>query len=171
MECLGCIAACLFGLSLGLYFGRLLTAIITYWESARTAEKAYRSIIAFLVGGSGGAAIWRLFSASHVIFYLIGLASGMVITYFWPRIPRSYTLGTVTQIIKMNEAMRDHVPEIKKRALLILASLVPPRCIEREEKINERDLAKQLEEAIDVFQEAEPESADSPSRDGAENSS
>lgn len=160
MDYLGYLAACIVGLGLGLHFGRLLTAIIAYWESTGAAAKAYISVIGFALGSGGGVVIFRLFSGSHVTFYLIGLGLGIVTAFVWPRIPARYTLENITLITRMSEALRVNVPKIRERALLILAALTPPKSISREERISKKELAEKLEEAADAFQGEEGQCAD-----------
>lgn len=169
MNCLVYIAGIAVGLVLGLYFGRLLNAIIVYWESTTTATKAYKSSIGFILGAGGGAVIFGLFSGYHAAFYLIGLAIGMVITFFWPRIPSRYDPSTIKLIINLNEAMRNNLPDVEQRTTLIISALEPPKSIEREEKISEATLAKKLEEATDAFQDAGAEVADDLKNEGVEN--
>ena len=153
MEWLGYLAGPLVGLSLGLHCGRLFTAFIAYWESTGTAERAFKSMVLFLLGGGGGAGIFGLFSGSHAALYLIGLATGVVFTFFWPRMPPRYTYKGVLRIIEMSEAMRDSVPNVDKRARLILTPLAPTKAVERDEKISEKELAEKLEEAADALDE------------------
>ena len=149
MDYLQYISACAFGLVLGLYLGRLLTAIISFRESMAAAAKTYMSLIAFALGGGSGAVIFGLFSGSHATLYVIGLAFGMFFTFFWPQISYQYTLETTTQIIKLGDAMQSSTPDAEKRAVLILALLTPPKSIERGSNISETELAKKLEEAAD----------------------
>lgn len=104
--------------------------------------------------------IFRLFSGSHVTFYLIGLGLGIVTAFVWPRIPARYTLENITLITRMSEALRVNVPKIRERALLILTALTPPKSISREERISKKELAEKLEEAADAFQGAEGQCAD-----------
>ena len=153
MNWFGYLASPLIGLGLGLHYGRLLTAFIAYWQSTRTAEKAFKSVVLFLLGGGGGAGIFAIFSGSHAALYLIGLALGMIFTFFWPRMPPRYTYKGILTIIEMSEAMRDSVPDAGKRARLILAPLAPPKAVERDEKISEKELARELEEAADALDE------------------
>lgn len=151
MECLGCVAACVFGLALGLHIGRLLSAIIVYWESTQAAKKTYMSLIGFALGGGGGAVIFNVISGSHVILYLLGLGSALLYSYFRPHMPPRYTLESVTHIVTMSEMLRDKVPDIEKRVLLILTPFTSPKSIEREASISETEFAGKLEQAIDAF--------------------
>lgn len=169
MECVGYIAGIAVGLVLGLYFGRLLNAIIVYWESTTTATKAYKSAIGFILGAGGGAVIFGLFSGHHAAFYLIGLAIGMVITFFWPRIPSRCDPSTIKLIVNLNEAMRKNIPDVEQRITLIISAIKTPKSIEREEKISEETLAKKLEEATDAYQDVGLEVTDELSNEGSEN--
>jgi hypothetical protein len=140
-----------------------------YWESTTTATKAYKSAIGFILGAGGGAVIFGLFSGHHAAFYLIGLAIGMVITFFWPRIPSRCDPSTIKLIVNLNEAMRNNLPNVEQRTTLIISALEPPKSIEREEKISEATLAKKLEEATDAFQDTGEEDADDLNNEGTKN--
>lgn len=156
MDCLGYIAGVAVGFVLGLYFGRLLTTVIIFWESTITAAKAYKSLITFVlgIGGVGGGTVMlKLFSGHHAVLYLLGLALGMVITFFWHRIPSLCKPDNIKLIVNLNEAMRNNVPDVEQRTNLIILAVTPPRYVEREEKISEATLAKRLEEATDAFQD------------------
>ena len=153
MDWLGYLASPLIGLALGLHCGRLFTAFIAYWESTGTAERAFKSVVLFLLGGGGTAGIFGLFSGSHAALYLIGLAFGMIFTFFWPRMPPQHTYGGTLTIIQMSELLQASVPDAGKRARLILATLAPPKAIEHDERISEKELAKELEDAADALEE------------------
>lgn len=148
MDCLWCIVGIVFGLPLGLYFGRLLTAIIAYWESAAAAVKWSTSIIGTVLGG----AAFVLFSSHNAdVFYVLGLGFGMLYSYFRPNMPPRYTLESVTHIVRMSEALRDNVPDLEQRVVLILTPLAPPKSIEREARMSEEELAGKLDQATDAF--------------------
>jgi len=151
MDYLWYVAGFGLGLSFGLYFGRLLTAIIAHWESTAAAAKWYTSIIGTLLSGGAGTAFWLFSGHNADVFYLLGLALGMIHSYFWPHMPPRYTLESVTHIVTMSEMLRDKVPDIEKRVLLILTPFKSPKSIEREASINETEFAGKLEQAIDAF--------------------
>ena len=151
MDWLWYIAGIMFGLPLGLYFGRLLTAIVANWESSAVAVKWSTSIIGMLLGG-GGVTAFVVFSSHNAdVFYLLGLGPGLLYSYFRPHMPPRYTLESVTHIVRMSEALRDNVPDVEQRVFLILAPLAPPKSIEREAMISEKELAGKLEAAADTL--------------------
>lgn len=159
------VAATALGLALGLHFGRLLTAVVAHWESTKIASKVSMAVITFLLGGGGGAAIFEYISAAKSgPFYGGGLAVGMIASFFSPRLPGRYTLESVLHVVKMSDALRDAVPDVKERALLILTPLAPPGQIQREAKLNEAQLAHALERAIDLVpdEQLENEGDDGP---------
>jgi hypothetical protein len=156
------------GLALGLYFGRLLTAVIVHWESTKTVSRVSVALVTFLLGGAGGTALFEgVLEAPTGVLYMGGLAVGMIVAFFRPRLPAQYTIETVLQVVRMSEALRDEVPDVEERALLILAPLVPPKQIQRDSKMNEGQLARDLEAAADKFPDinAEAENQDSPEQD------
>ena len=139
------------GLAMGVYFGRILTAIIANWESAAVAVKWSTSIMGMLLGG-GGVTAFVVFSSHNAdVFYLLGLGPGMLYSYFRPHMPPRYTLESVTHIVRMSEALRDNVPDVEQRVVLILAPLAPPKSIEREARMSEEELAGKLDQATDAF--------------------
>jgi hypothetical protein len=74
------------GAALGLYFGRLLTAILLYWEGVRIAARTTTLLVGFLFGGPGGAALFQFVSpANGGAFYAAGVALGMLVAFFAPR--------------------------------------------------------------------------------------
>ena len=147
-----------FGSAIGLYLGYLLTAIIVHWESTATTTKAYRSMIMFVLGGMGGAAISWLFCGASAVFYVLGLAVGMIFAFFYcQRFPSPFTFNSVKLIIQMSEAMRDSIPDVDQRTILIIAPLAPAKAIEHKEKISEKEWTQKLEEATDGFKDESTE--------------
>ena len=159
------IAAALVGISLGLYFGRLMAAVILHWESSGTAVKTWMAVVAFVFGAGavGSTALFGVISSlDHGAFYLGGWAVGAIFSYFQPRLPTfaqlqprlppDYTLESVQNVVRMSEELRDDISDAEKRALLIAATLIPPKSIERREHINEQELARALEDATDATQ-------------------
>ncbi len=158
MDCLWYLAGSIIGLALGLQFGRLLFAILAYWESTETTAKWYISIIIFILGGGAGVVIFRWFCTEYSdAFYAIGLGIGLVISYIRPQMPCIFTLENVIRIVKMSEAMRDQIPRIEDRLYLILSSFVPPKSLSRGLKISQEELAKRLERATDACKDVETE--------------
>ena len=152
MEHVGYAAAIVVGLALGLFCGRLLNAVYVHWESAATAVKASRGLIAFLLGGGGGAVIFHALSGSHEpTFYLLALGLGMLAAFFFAKVPPRYSLQTFRHVIRLSEALRDEVPDPEARALLILSTFAPPRMIEEEAGMDQAALAGQLERATDAL--------------------
>src|SRR5437762_3509499 len=93
------LAAIGLGLALGLYFGRLLSGMISNWESITVVSAATKSAVIFLLGGGAGAGIFQLFSgADCAVFYVIGLSIGMIHSYFLPQVLPRYTLDGLTVI-------------------------------------------------------------------------
>ncbi len=159
MEYIGYAAAIVVGLAFGLYFGRLLTAVVTHWEGTATAVKWSTAVIGFLLGGGGGAVIFRVLSGtSDSVFYLLGLGVGMIAAFFFPRMPARYSLETFKHVVKMSDALRDEVPDPEERALLILAPFTPPKSIAREADIDENELASRLEHATDSLGKSDDQS-------------
>ena len=154
----------LVGLALGLHFGRLLFVILTQWESTATAGKWYISIIGFVLGGGAGAIIFRWFCVQYAdAFYAIGLGLGLIIAYIRPRMPFLFALADVVRIVKMSEGLRDKLPVIEQRLLLILSLFRPPKWVEHELKMEQQQLAKRLEEATDAFDDRGGKSRDNQS--------
>lgn len=149
MEYVWWVAAFLVGLMLGLHFGRLLTASVTYWEGVTATYQTFKAIFLFVLGSGGGAALFGTFTNSNnVVFYLIGLAIGGT-AGFRGRIPSRWTIDTVTAVVSLSEARKD-IPDLNKRSRFILAILVPPNRILRHEGINEEQLTKDLEDGADA---------------------
>jgi hypothetical protein len=148
------IATGVLGIALGLHFGRLLTAIIAHWESTKIASNVSMSVVAFLFGGGGGAALFEYIAGDSGPFYVAGIAIGMIYAFFAPP-PWRYTFESVALVLKMNDELQQHVPDVQQRALLILAALVPPKQIQRDAKLSEAQLADDLERATDMFPENE----------------
>lgn len=152
MEFVGYAAAIILGLALGLFFGRLLNAVIINWENTATAVKGSIGVIAFLLGGGGGAVIFRALSGSQEpVFYLLALGIGMIAAFFFAKVPPRYSLETFTQLVSLSDKLRNEVPDARQRALLILSVFAPPKVIEREAGIDRADLARQLEQATDAL--------------------
>jgi hypothetical protein len=151
MELLRYAAAFLLGLPLGLFFGRLLNAVIVNWESTRTAVRESIAAVAFLLGAGGaGAALRTFFGTDELVFYLLGLGPGMIAGYFFIKIPARYSLEHFTKIVRLSESLRPQVPDPQLRALLILWTFAPPKLIQRDTPIDQAQLARQLEQAADA---------------------
>jgi hypothetical protein len=141
-------AAAVVGVMLGLHFGRLLTASIAYWEGTTTAYGVFRAVFLFILGSGGGAALFGTLTNPHnLAFYLIGLGVGGI-AGFVLGIPSRWTLQTVRVIVRFSEATRN-ITDLERRSRYILAILVPPARIVRDEGIDEEGLADDLEEGSD----------------------
>jgi hypothetical protein len=152
MELIGYAAAIVVGLAFGLFFGRLLNAVVVNWESTATAVKWSIAAILTLLGGGAGAVIFSALPGAHQpTFYLLGLGSGMIATFFTKARPR-YSLKMFREVVALSEALRNEVPDVEKRALLILTAFAPPNAIERGVGIDETDFARQLEQATDSLE-------------------
>jgi len=152
------IASTLAGISLGLYFGRLMAAIILNWESSETAVKTWMAAVAFIFGGGalGSTALFEFISpAQHGAYYLGGWGVGAIFSFFQPRMPIRYTLDGVSNVIKMSDKLIDLVPDADQRAVLIAATLAPPRSIEQDAHIDEERFARTLEAATDTLAQGE----------------
>ncbi len=150
MEYVASAAATLLGLALGLVFGRLLNAIMVHWEGVATAVKWSAWAVAFLVGAGGGAAILRVLSGpNQPAFYLLGLAVGVLIAFFFVKVPPRYPPDLFKNVVSMSDDLRDEVRDPDKRALLIEASFVPPEAIQRATGMDKGKLAHELEQAAD----------------------
>jgi hypothetical protein len=146
----GCLCALVLGLALGLYGGCLFHTVLMYWENAMVTVKAFRSAFSIVLPVGGGSLAWWLNGKISISFYILGLGLGLVVTYVWPRRASRYSLEDVKCIVRMSDDLRK-VRDIKKRALLILASIFPPKRIRWQEGISQEELAKKLEEATDAF--------------------
>lgn len=161
MDCLWYVAGSVVGLALGLQFGRLLFAILAYWESTETAGRWYKSIICFVLGGGAGTVIFRWFCIQYAdAFYAIGLGLGLIIAYIRPRMPCIFTVDSVIRIVKMSEALQNKLPSIEQRLYLILSFFAPIKCISRGLKITQDKLAQKLEQATDAFENTLTEADD-----------
>jgi hypothetical protein len=149
MEYVWWFAALLVGLMLGLHFGRLLTASVAYWEGISTAFQTFKAVFLFVFGTGGGAALFgSLTSPQNVVFYLIGLGIGGTVG-FRVGIPSRWTIETVRAVVTLSEASKG-ISDIEQRSRFILAILVPPKRIVRQEGIDEQQLARDLEEGADA---------------------
>jgi hypothetical protein len=159
-DCLSCIAGLSMGLVFGIHFGRVLNAIILNWENSHVTVRVSSESIVFLVGGGGGGVLFHWLSGQYApMIYLIACSLGIFIGYIWPVRPK-YTLGTFIHVVRMSEALRNKVPDIRKRARLILMPFVKPKVVEQGEKISEKDLAKEMEEALDTLEGVEEDDLD-----------
>jgi hypothetical protein len=140
------------GFALGLYFGRLLTAVLADRERVTTAVNLTKSISVFVLGGGAGAIIFERLSGGKDVapFYVLGLAFALIGTFFWPKLPPRYTLRNVEEILWLGDALRDEVPDVRKRALLVLTRVVPPEVLQRSEGMSTTEYASQLEGATDA---------------------
>ncbi len=153
MEVIAYAAAIVVGLALGLFLGRVLNAVVINWESTAAAAKWSLTVIAFVLGGGAGAVIFQAFSETQQAnFYLLGLGVGMLAAYRFAKAPRRYSLETFTHVVKMSEALRDSVPDVEERALLILTPFTPPKAIERDTGMKPSELADKLERATDTLE-------------------
>jgi hypothetical protein len=146
-------AAIAIGIALGLSFGRLLTALVVNYESAQTAVSSYTKAVAFVLGAGGGAALFKYLEAeTDVVFvYLLGLGIGMTGGFFM-RLPQApLTLERLVQIIDMADALRPTVKDSRRRAILILATMVPTKVISRAYGLTKAQWAKSLEDAADIL--------------------
>lgn len=154
-ECLSCIAGLSLGLVFGIHFGRVLNAIILNWENSQVTVRVSSEAMVFLLGGSGGGFLFHWLSGQYApMIYLIACSLGIFVGYLWPVRPK-HTLGTFVHIVRMSDALRDQVPNIRKRALLILTPFAKPKDIEQGDKISEESLAREMEDAIDAIETIE----------------
>lgn len=162
MEFFRYLAAGMLGLAFGLFFGRLLNAVVANWENTDRAVKSSITVIVFLLGGGGGAAIFGVFLGPHdLVFYVFGLAIGMIGAFFFANVPTAYSLETLTDIIRLSDALRDEVPDPEKRTLLVIAPFTPLKSIGSQAGIDRVELASRLEQAADTLGESgDPDGAD-----------
>jgi hypothetical protein len=98
-----------------------------------------------LVGSGGGAGILAVFSGATP-WYLAGVGAGMVWGCFHqPVLLASYTLETVTHVVRLSDSLRDKVADVDERSATILALLAPPTS----EKKSKEDIAKALDAGLD----------------------
>ena len=161
MGILGYLAASLVGLPIGIYTGRLLNAVLHYWEGTAVATKATKGAIAFALGGGAGAIIFGHFGdPGHAFLYLIALGLGLIWAFFFAKVPNSYSLQTFKKIVRLDDELRAALPDPEKRALLILATFAPPKVIERSTGMDQAELARQLEQATDSLDSATRDESD-----------
>ena len=73
--------------------------------------------------------------------------------------PPYCTLGTVRLILQVNEALRNSVPDLEKRTLLIRVLFPPLELVQDEANLNEEQLARKLEQATDALGQANADAA------------
>lgn len=151
MDYLWPVAGCGFGFSISLFFSLLLFAIVANLQSAADAVKAYTAVFGFLLGG-GGFGAYLLFESYNVtVFYILGLAVGFCYTYFKTRMSVQYTLESVRKCVVESELLRDKVPNINERVLLIATQLASIKSLARHAKKSESEVEEDLSKALDTF--------------------
>ena len=158
MEYLWYTGAAAVGLALGLHFGRTFAAIHAYWESASVATKSMTALMAMLFGGGGaigGTAVFSYLVVNGGAPYALGLGVGLTASFFWPCLPSPVTIEKVRQIITLNDALREKLPDTGKRALLIASLFEPPKVLQRASKIDPQQYLSELEQATDMIAEAD----------------
>jgi len=138
------------GLALGIYFGRLLKAVLANWEGTATAVKWSITAITAVLGGAGGAVGVKFLSGPHAAStYLLGVGGGLLLALLLPVKTTPVSLAVLKTIVAMSDRLQSEHPDQAKRATLILLGIAPAKAIERVEGINEKDLAKEIENATD----------------------
>lgn len=150
MEYLWYVVGCGFGLAVSLYFGRLLSAITANWESATVAVETHTTVFGGLLGGGSLAAYWIFAGQNAAVFYILGLAVGLVYTFFYPRMPGRYTLESVRNCVVTSELIRDKVPSIENRVYLIATQFASIKSLARQAKISESEVEEDLSKALDI---------------------
>lgn len=151
------IAGTVIGCALGLYFGRLLTAVLAQPGKVATAVNLTKSIAVFVFGGGAGAIIFERLSGGNDVapFYLTGLGVALIGTFFWPKLPPRFRVDNVEEILSLSEALRDAVPDVRQRALLVLNRVVPPEVLRRVEGMSAEEYATKLGSAADAVKPPE----------------
>jgi hypothetical protein len=145
-EYIWAVAAVVSGCALGLLFvGYLIKPAIRSWEGTQSMQRLFFGVAVFLVGSGGGAGILAAFPSAPP-WYGAGGGAGMVWGCFHqPVLLASYTLETVTHVVRLSDSLRDKVADVDERSATILALLAPPTS----EKKSKEDIAKALDAGLD----------------------
>ena len=140
------------GFALGLWSGQVLLGLFVYWQSIETAVKVYKSLVMFLCGAGGGAAIIGLVADPQGLAgYAIGLAAGLIVG----RAMGFPNVETPDQRTERAALQKGLPPEIEGRDLLIGLATEAPKRVQLEKKLDPIELARRYESALDAWSHRE----------------
>lgn len=150
MPDVAALAGLVLGFGIGLHFARLLAAVVRDSVGSQQMLAAYKEVFGYCLGAIvGSAAFGYLKSGEAGTLYVLGYGLGSTVAFFWPLLPPKYTLENIRIVVAMSDALKDSTPDQEQRSLLILNTLVPPKAIQKSEKLSELELADELEKAAD----------------------